>query len=151
MHINNQLTWNVKGIFESLFLELYGPSKKKILIGEIYRSPSGSVSVFRDILTQILQLIGNQNQDVIIMGDFNINMAFPLTNSSVDLLTIMSGSNLYPSITIPTRVTESTHSLIDNIFSTFCSGEVSIITSDISDHFPIHTVFNEARMPTPLV
>ena len=82
---------------------------------------------------------------------FNINLAFPLRNSSVDLLTIMSGSNLYPSITIPTRVTESTHSLIDKIFSTLRPAKVSVITSDTSDHFPIHTVFNTARKPTPLV
>ena len=85
------------------------------------------------------------------MCDFKINLAFPLTNNSVDLLTIMSGSNLYPSTTIPTRVTENTHSLIDNIFSTLCPAMVSVITSDTSDHFPIHTVFNTARMSTPLV
>ena len=118
--LNNQLSRNVEGIFGSLFLELYGPSKTKTLIGEIYRSPSGSFSAFMDILTQILQLIGNQNQDVIIMCDFKINLAFPLTNNSVDLLTIMSGSNLYPSTT---RVTENTNSLIDNIFSYIMSGD----------------------------
>ena len=33
--INNQLSRNVEGIFESLFLELHGSSKKKTLIGEI--------------------------------------------------------------------------------------------------------------------
>ena len=103
------------------------------------------------ILIQILRLIGNQNQDVIIIGESNINLAFPLTNSSMDLLSIMSGSYLFLSTTIPTRVTESTHSLIDNIFSTLCPAKVSVITSDTSDHFPMHTVFNTARMPTPLV
>ena len=46
VHINNQLSQNVEGIFESLFLQLYGPSKIKILTGELYRSPSGSVSDF---------------------------------------------------------------------------------------------------------
>jgi len=48
VHINNQLSRNVEGIFESLFLELYVPFKKKILIGEIYHQPSGSVSAFMD-------------------------------------------------------------------------------------------------------
>ena len=69
----------------------------------------------------------------------------------MDLLTIMSGSNLYPSTTIPTRVTENSHSLIDNIFSTLRTAMVSVITSDTFDHFPIHTVFNTARMSTPPV
>ena len=146
VYINNQLTRNVEGVFESLFLEMSLPSRRKVIIGEIYRSPSGSVSSFMDILSDTLQLLEKQNHDVVFMGDFNINLAHPLTSSAKDLLTLTSGSTLYPSITIPTRVTENTHSLIDNIFSTLSPLSASVIVSDMSDHFPLFTIFETSKV-----
>ena len=143
--VNGKLTRNIEGIFESLFLDMSLPSQRKVIVGEIYRSPSGSVSSFTEYLLETLQMIEKQNHDVVIMGDFNINLAYPLTNSANDLLTLMSGFNLYPSTTIPTRVTESTHSLIDNIFSTLPPLSASVILSDMSDHFPLCTVFKTSK------
>ena len=57
VYINNQLTRNVEGVFESLFLEMLLPSQRKVIIGEIYQSPSGYVSSFMDILSDTLQLL----------------------------------------------------------------------------------------------
>ena len=94
VYINDQLTRNVEGVFESLFLEMSLPSRRKEIIGEIYQSPSGSVSSFMDILSDTLQLLEKQNHDVVFMGDFNINLSHPLTSSAKDLLTLMSGSTL---------------------------------------------------------
>ena len=122
------------------------PSQRKVIIGEIYRSPSGSVSSFMDILSDTLQLLEKQNHDVVFMGDFNINLSHPLASSAKDLLTLTSGSTLYPSITILTRVTENTHSLIDNIFSTLSPLSASVIVSDISDHFPLFTIFETLKV-----
>ncbi len=61
------------------------------------------------------------------------------TNTS-DLLDAFIGGGLAPCITRPTRVTNSTATLIDNIYvrADYCKDCFSgILISDISDHFPV--------------
>ena len=44
-------------------------------------------------------------------------------------------------ITIPTRVTQSSATLLDNIYTTDpMSGQNGVLTSDFSDHFSIFTI-----------
>ena len=54
----------------------------------------------------------------------------------------MFSYNMYPLITKPTRVTHSSVSLIDNIFTNTVHGDrnVGILYSDFSDHFPIFCI-----------
>ena len=73
------------------------------------------------------------------MGDFNINLlnedVHTLTN---DFINIMSSYSLYPSITKPTRITPTSATLIDNIFTNLNSYQTSgIIVADVSDHLPV--------------
>lgn len=138
VQIRQDLTRNTEGIFESLFLEVWLSPNKKFIVGEIYRSPSGSTSQFMEHMAQVLELAQCKKNELILMGDFNINLSIPLTAEAADLLNNMAGSGLYPAVTIPTRVTESTHSLIDNIFSSLLPESVAVLVSDTSDHFPIH-------------
>ena len=76
---------------------------------------------------------------VYLMGDFNINLlnedVHPLTN---EFINVLSSHSFYPGITKPTRITSSTASLIDNIFTNSKSKQTSgIIITDLSDHLPI--------------
>ena len=61
---------------------------------------------------------------------------------SMFFLDALTSFNLLPLINRPTRVTENTSTLIDNIF---CDGQPSIkssiLISEISDHFPIIASF----------
>ena len=76
------------------------------------------------------------------MGDFNINL---LNSDSYHptgkFLEIMYSNMLFPLITRPTRVTASSVTLIDNIFTNnYCSNDWSaqgIFVTDISDHYPV--------------
>lgn len=148
--INKELTRNIEGIYESLFLEICLPSQKKLTVGEVYRPPAGSVSSFLENLSQISDHLEKQGNEAILMGDFNINLTLPLSSGATDLLSIMSASNMYPSTTIPTRVTATSHSLIDNIFSTLPPTSASVLLSDTSDHFPLLTNFNiQHKYPKP--
>ena len=83
------------------------------------------------------------NKKVCLLGDFNINLLQYGSNASVNgFLDALTSFNLLPLINRPTRVTENTSTLIDNIF---CGGQPSIkssiLISDISDHFPIIASF----------
>ena len=69
----------------------------------------------------------------------NINLlnedVHTLTN---DFINIMSSYSLYPSITKPTRITPTSATLIDNIFTNSNSNQTSgIIVADVSDHLPV--------------
>ena len=60
----------------------------------------------------------------------------------------MVSYSLMPLITKPTRITENSSTLIDNIFSNFQPfPNAGIIISDLSDHFPIYTKVPLSRRP----
>jgi len=65
-----------------------------------------------------------------------------------DFLNIMT-SFFAPSINCPTRVTEFTATLIDNIFGNFSreTHDPTVIISDFSYHFPIMLWFNNSVGP----
>ena len=54
----------------------------------------------------------------------------------------MLAAETLPTTSIPTRVTNVTAPLIDNIFSTLSLKENSILVYDISDPFPIYSRFS---------
>ena len=78
-----------------------------------------------------------------ICGDYNINLLnnTVLSNSLKNILIQLGISNI---IDIHTRITQNSHSSLDNIF-TNCSDLISIrgiIHTDISDHSLIFCIFN---------
>lgn len=124
---------------ESVFLEITIPNQKNIVIGVIYRPPNSSIPDFLEAMQDILSNPVFHRKTCIIMGDFNLNFLNYSNESSVhDFLDLMSSYSFIPFITKPTRHTEHSLTLIDNIFLN-CTPptESGIIISDITDHFPI--------------
>ena len=65
----------------------------------------------------LLEKLSLEKKEIILMGDFNIN----LLHSDVDKETSNFMDNIYsnsffPTINLPTRITASSKTLIDNIF-----------------------------------
>ena len=59
---------------EILWISIHQPNQRKLVIGTLYRPPEGSVPVFSDILTDILNEITlNNNAEVFLLGDYNID------------------------------------------------------------------------------
>ena len=51
------------------------PNKQNQIIGTVYKHPQRNVSKFsHEYLTDILTKIKNENKNIILMGDFNINL-----------------------------------------------------------------------------
>ncbi|KAJ8044616.1 RNA-directed DNA polymerase from mobile element jockey [Holothuria leucospilota] len=126
---------------ESLFIELSIPHcGTKVVVGVVYRPPSGNMSSFNDYLYDTLSKISNEKKHCFILGDYNIDL---LSNGSSDFLNTVSSCGFYPTITRPTRITDHSASLIDNILTNVAlCNEVKIVSTgilptDISDHFPI--------------
>ena len=95
------------------------------------------VTEFNDVFLQnILEKLSYENKEIIVMGNFNIDILKYDTNSdSATFLDNMYENLLLPYILSPTRVTPRSQTLIDNIFSNIEKDIISgNITTTISDH-----------------
>ena len=96
-------------------------------------------SEFNDAyLHKLLQNFENENKQIVLMGDFNIDMSkYDKNKDSATFLDSTYSKLLLPYITAPSRITSHSWTLIDNIFSNSVKNEISSvsITSTISDHY----------------
>ena len=96
-----------------MWLELFFPKSKGILLGTHYRAPNITLEFF-DHLGDTLEQVSAENKEIIICGDFNC----PLNNPTVDsntkkLKSLLCSNGLSQIIESPTRVTKDSLSLID--------------------------------------
>lgn len=128
---------------ESIFIEIDNIGSS-VLICVMYRPPSQSVNDFCESLNNILNNVNQEKKKFYLMGDFNIDLLkvgnVQYANDFLDLLLMNS---MVPLIHYPTRVSDSSASLIDNIFTNdSCQIQSGIILTDISDHFPVYCIGN---------
>ena len=71
---------------------------------------------FLNEFTSIISLIDKTNSDIIIAGDFNINILKINETNIVGEFFDMLISSCYPHITLPTRFSNNNGTLIDNLF-----------------------------------
>ena len=137
---------NEDGI-ESVFIEINMPFSKNIIVGTIYRPPNKKVEVFENAMNELLHKIDKESKICYLMGDFNIDL---LKSESCDyanrFIEQLFTSSFVPLITKPTRITEHTATIIDNIFTNNIEKVENsingIIFTDISDHLPILHMFD---------
>ena len=151
---------NNSDIWDGLFLEIkHDKLKNKIIIGNIYKPPKdnnncGNVNGFINELEPILSDLGNTNSEVLICGDYSINLL--KTNSEQHFsyfFDTMLIHRFFPKITFPARVNNSSGAtLIDNIFCKLSSvslqTKAGILLDEISDHYPYFVSLDVCHSPT---
>ena len=116
-----------------------------MVLGACDRPPSGNIEAFTNKIQEILNAYKGTDKYLYIAGDFNLDL---LKHSSKLLIQVfmdtMISYALLPLITKPTRVTPTSKTLIDNVFSNnFVNSPASyIVLCDISDHLPLITSIN---------
>ena len=71
-----------------------------------------------DYMTPLLQKLASENKSIFLMGDYNINLLQCNDNDHIsEYFNILTSNNLLPHITLPTRITNKSSTLIDNIFT----------------------------------
>ena len=127
-------------IIESKFLKLT-VNNSSIIIGCIYRHPNGNVTHFNDSLLNVINRI-NKKDTFIIGGDINIDLLKLYSKTTENYFNNLIENNFIPCISVPTRITERTVTLIDHIFIRLPKSKINSLTSsgclisDISDHLP---------------
>lgn len=109
---------------------------KFINIIGIYRSPNSNIDNFLESLNNYLEHLDDHNKRFIIAGDMNINIMD--TYLSNDYLNIMASNNFISCINNYTRVTNTTKSCIDHIFTKNIDMHyinAFILECSITDHY----------------
>ena len=103
---------------ESIFIKVLNKKQKNIIIGCVYKHPKHEVSGFtNNFITPLLDKLSNENKDIMIMGDFNINLInYNDDKNTGNFLDTMFSQSFLPYITTPTRITRNTKTLINNIY-----------------------------------
>ena len=138
-HDLNSIAYKSKEL-ESVFVEVITPGQKNTIIGCIYRHPCMDLEEFNDeILNLLMEQICKEGKNIFLLGDFNVDlMNTQFDDQTSQFFDILTSSLMVPHITVPTRVTLTSSTLIDNIFSNslnFCDGTSGNLTSNISDHY----------------
>ena len=125
---------------EFMFLEIK-TKYKKIIICNMYRSPSGDISSFMSELDMRLQsLKSHKNKVILFVSDSNIDLLnYGHFEPATKLVNNFSEYGFAPTISRPTRVTCYTATLIDHIFSNDCTAitKSGVITESLSDHLAV--------------
>ena len=101
-----------------------------------------NISKFIVELSPIIDLLQRENKYATVVGDFNINrLQINEREKFSELFDMMWTNSFFPKITLPTRYSTHTCSLIDQMFCKVPHKQEidissSIIISSISDHFP---------------
>ncbi len=127
---------------------------KPINIGNIYRPPKDILENYNEFInefSQILNTLESNNTDVIIAGDFNIDL-LKINEKQVfgDYFDMLTSHSFYPKITLPTRLSNKHGTLIDNFFckltETTLDTTSGILINKFSDHQPYFTVLNNIQL-----
>ena len=118
-----------------------------VVVGGIYRHPKGNIQHFNDALKNTISQIHDDTL-AIILGDININLLSETNEKVQNYLNNFLEKSFIPCITLPTRITDYSATLIDHIFlkcprkllQNKCSSGNLIF--DVSDHLPNFMLFN---------
>lgn len=152
-YIQNHLNFSVRSDlsktesgFEALWIEVLNEKQSNLLCGTIYRHPNGNIDEFLEYLNTALEKTNSENKPCVIMGDFNLNLLkFESHNETDSFLNSMLANFFQPHILQPTRITDHSATLIDNIFLNSLNEYFTIsgnIIYDLTDHLANFLIIN---------
>ena len=142
-YIRSDISFNVRGDFsseiENIFLDILLPKTKPILIGKLYRPPDQS-KFLDNLSTSISQTCSFNEQEVYILGDLNINLINSQKHTPNGIKRYKEFCSLHgieQLLTLPTRITKNSSSLLDHHVLTNSADRISqfgIVNVGLSDH-----------------
>ena len=125
---------------DDLWIKFKLESNKSMIVGNLYRHPSSSFTLFQENFLRVLDSLNDKNKDFIIGGDININL-LKCDQRTSDYLDCISCAGVRQVVNSPTRCSSdfSLSSLIDHVYTNFRCGKlnVNVVNFDISDHMPV--------------
>ena len=132
-------------LWEGLILQIKGGGLPKgLIIGNIYRPPRMLKDEIKQFINEFSLLIVSLEKyrlNINLAGDYNLNL-LKINNDELcnELFDLITSHSLLPKITLPTRLSQTSGTLIDNIL---CKAHISIkpttagiLLNKLSDHQP---------------
>ena len=168
IYLHQRYSYNIRNLYESpdiwegLFINIYGANlKKQITLCNVYRPPKfnnndTSISNFITEFEPILLKLGKEKSETIIAGDFNIDLLKVNARQTIgNYFDTFCTNGFYPKITLSTRFSQNSCSLIDQLYIKISSSTrvttAGIIMSNISDHQPYFIVLEQISPKTVLI
>ena len=133
-----------ENLCDSVFIELRNEKRgKNIIAGVVYKPPNVNSSLFIDAIESLLHGLLAENKLIYIMGDFNIDLLkYDETRDVQNLVDSLISNYCVPLIVRPTRITNATATLLDNVFTNQLEMPCvsGILYTDITDHLPIFQI-----------
>ena len=142
--------------WEGLFIDITHKHNEvlpnKIILANIYRPPrdnnsNSSIDRFLQPFSDVFNILCQENATLAIGGDFNVNLLkLNEREKFQEYFDLFVGNGCNPQITMPTRFSKKSATLIDQIFcrfSKYSSHNFSgILVTKISDHLPCFSTIN---------
>ncbi len=143
-----ELSVFIDRVVETIFAEVWAQNGKKSIVASIYRPNSNHPTLtsaeqfqqFLELFSNIMNNFADQKNPVYLLGDFNLDaLKYNVSNQVTDYIDLLFSFGFIQLILHPTRCTPTSASLIDHILtnSTNSIFDSVILTSKISDHFPL--------------
>ena len=136
-----------EGSFESVFVEIVrGGGRRNDIVGAVYKPPRGDIGGFTVEMARVMGLL--RGTDAYIMGDFNIDLLKTDTHGPTsEFFGECTSGGFYPLVSLPTRLTDTTATLIDNIWTNNVEVKIGsgLVTVRVSDHLPIFAFIGGTR------
>ena len=139
----------IDDILECITVKLSISNRKNIIVSCIYRAPGTSVDIFTDQLELLITTVKNTSKTIFLCGDFNIDLLKYNNNKGTQhFIDMLFSLGIYPLIDKPSRITDSSATLIDNIFINELNSNITsgLLINDISDHLPIFCLCSYSDM-----
>ena len=150
--LNNEIVISHESnLFESIFVELWRKScsYQKYILGNVYRLPLYGIddlTSFTNEFTTLLNLLKTRSNFIYLCGDYNIDILKMSSNHIYNTFyeNVISCS-FAPKITLPTRICDTTSTLIDNVYTNVLDKNYTsgILIRPISDHQMYFCIMNE--------
>ena len=140
--IINELSMTYDGLMECLTIELCLKKSKNIIVSSIYRTPGSSIDMFIERFSDTFSTCSN-DKELYICGDFNIDLLkYKIHQNTSRFVDMIFSLGLFPLITKPSRITQHSHTLIDNIITNNIQQKTNsgLLLNDISDHLPVFVI-----------
>ena len=133
--------------FETVWVEVENKKGKNYLFCCTYRHPNTNLDSFSEYLQEILSSPAVSNKQTFILGDFNVNLLnYNSHTPTTNYVNSLFSKQFLPYIIHPSRASEDSSTLIDNIFANISDSETvsGNILIQITDHFPQFLIIKHA-------
>ena len=135
---------NFNGEFQFIKIKNFKGSNRTVIFGNVYRSPSRNAEKFNALFENVLQKLDRhtKNKLLYLVGDFNQDLIkYDTDANSQNLIDMCTSHGLVQLISRPTRITDSSATLIDHVYTNNVDNVKScnILTVDLTDHLATHT------------